>query len=625
LEQGERSKAQLHSEIHEREKHIESMLKKREAIVFGRRSEVTAVTAKVRFAVTITNTAHVCNMTNPPKEYELMSKALCTLLHIKVKKNQGERPEREQLNTVYWGAIKSILKDNIRFFHRIRHYHFEIQSVELAANEKVDGLPGTCFDHLSSSLNKTSQNVKNEHPQLGSVIMTSIAYWLWAIFQSLPGHKLENDLVMEESTERGLLERNRIDYSVITSRNVILKRELDQLKTGTGTVTAQISQLQKKLGVSKVMRYVAGGHSILSWAVGVGNRDILKLLLKRGAHTPVGDDLFAWCATIIQVTFRHHVRREKLREALSVQERNERMGYDLAVSLRVKSLSKLVRERLKSLHLPLVEALFNGHSEVVPMLEGTDIPIYQAMNLFPLFCHPSGMIPKLDGTIETSNELLPSNGSELLSSILAAGQNYSHQHDPQKCVFTDSLKCTIKLFEGFLKQRRNKMEAKISKRRETLSRKHRNAMASEMRSAIYRGDFVAIVKASEEGGISLDFEDNTTGMTPLIRAALLPDIHSPIHEWYTNSMGEQITAAAFLLDRISPHRPSVDYENQLGHTALAMACINGRLKVVEDLIDRGADVERQSSVLNCTAYDLAVREKQFGVVEFLDQLKVRRE
>eukprot|EP00584_Thalassiosira_punctigera_P017422 CAMPEP_0172549130 /NCGR_PEP_ID=MMETSP1067-20121228/18285_1 /TAXON_ID=265564 ORGANISM="Thalassiosira punctigera, Strain Tpunct2005C2" /NCGR_SAMPLE_ID=MMETSP1067 /ASSEMBLY_ACC=CAM_ASM_000444 /LENGTH=516 /DNA_ID=CAMNT_0013336463 /DNA_START=18 /DNA_END=1568 /DNA_ORIENTATION=+ len=514
-------------------------------------------------------------------------------------------------------AIKGMLQGNGRFYHRIRHYHFNVQSVDLAAKVKVEGLPGTCSEHLSSVQKNSNQNLHQQKVDLGSEFMTSIANWLWTMFQSLPGYKLENDLIMEESAERDHLERNRIDYSVLTSRCAILKRELDHVKAGTDT--AEILQRQKKLEISKVMRSVVGGHSVLSWAAGGGNPDIVKLLLKRGAHTAVGDDCLAWCATIIQVAFRHCAIRNKLRGVLSVQERTERTNYDLAVSLRISSLSNLIRERLKSLHLPLAEAMYNGHPKIVTILDDSDIPIFQAMNLFPLFCHPRGMIPKQMN--EASKATLLSNGSEFLSTMLMAGQQYSHQHDPQKCKLVESWKCTIDLHANYLKQRRTKMEAKISKRRETLYMKHRNAMASEMRSAIYRGDFDAIVKASEEGAIHLDFEDNTSGMTPLIRAALVPGVNSPMHEWCKNSMGEAITAAAYILDRISPHRPNVDYENRLGHTALAMACINGRLEIVKDLIDRGADATRQSSVLNCTPYDLAVRGKQFKVLEFLDKLK----
>jgi ankyrin repeat protein len=93
----------------------------------------------------------------------------------------------------------------------------------------------------------------------------------------------------------------------------------------------------------------------------------------------------------------------------------------------------------------------------------------------------------------------------------------------------------------------------------------------------------------------------------------------------------------------------VDYENRLGYTALAMACMHGRLDSIVDLVDRGADVGKKSSngrtplLWACSegkveavklllrlqngvgidlvgAHDLAVRLNQFDVVEFLEQL-----
>jgi hypothetical protein len=41
------------------------------------------------------------------------------------------------------------------------------------------------------------------------------------------------------------------------------------------------------------------------------------------------------------------------------------------------------------------------------------------------------------------------------------------------------------------------------------------------------------------------------------------EYNQPTTEWCENSIGEQVTAVSFLLDRISPHRPSVDYENRV--------------------------------------------------------------
>ena len=170
-----------------------------------------------------------------------------------------------------------------------------------------------------------------------------------------------------------------------------------------------------------------------------------------------------------------------------------------------------------------------------------------------------------------------------------------------------SLKYASNLVDDCLQQRRRKLETKIATRKETIIRKHKNACVNEMQSAIMRGDFVAIIKASEEGNISLDYECPTTNLTPLIKAAM-EDVN----------VGEQISAVAYLLDRISPHRPNIDYENALGNTALAQACMFGRLEVIKDLIDRGADINRKSLITGYTPRELAAEEKHFDIVEFLD-------
>lgn len=112
---------------------------------------------------------------------------------------------------------------------------------------------------------------------------------------------------MQEGTERTALERNIIDHDVLTA---ILKRELDSIAFDLTSNTKRINELQRILEVGTVLKFVDGGHSILSWAAGVGNEDIVRLLLKRGAHTALGEDaLLTWCTTIIQVVFRNSLER----------------------------------------------------------------------------------------------------------------------------------------------------------------------------------------------------------------------------------------------------------------------------------------------------------------------------
>ena len=180
---------------------------------------------------------------------------------------------------------------------------------------------------------------------------------------------------MQEGTERTALERNIIDHDVLTA---ILKRELDSIAFDLTSNTKRINELQRILEVGTVLKFVDGGHSILSWAAGVGNEDIVRLLLKRGAHTALGEDaLLTWCTTIIQVVFRNSLERRGFygndHNIKSMQARNERRKREFATSLRVKSLSNLIRERLKSVHLPFAEAVVNGHSKVALILDRSDI------------------------------------------------------------------------------------------------------------------------------------------------------------------------------------------------------------------------------------------------------------
>ncbi|KAL3770534.1 hypothetical protein ACHAW5_009562 [Stephanodiscus triporus] len=593
----DRSKAHIFIEMQEREKRIESMIKTREEIVAIRRTAITTAISNISIAL---NSDAIPTTTS--LEYELISKALTTMFHIQVREghdNVGDADARKMgmPQLPHWREIRALLQSNDRFYHRVRHYHFEQQFVEMAKTVKVDGLPGTCSDHLPNMLSNTAQNL-----QAGPLLMAAIAQWIWHIFQSAEGHQNEHDLVMGESAERDLLKRNRIDWEVFASRNNILKREFDDVSDSIQMKTKSISQLRRKMEASRLMKYVDGGYSILSWAAGVGNGDIVKLLLKSGAHAAIGD-CREWCAKIIQVAFRHSrmikQSNHNHRSTRPVQEvRLGRRDQDLAVSLRIKSLSNLISDRFKSTRLPFAEALCNGHSKVLLMLDRSDVPISQAVNLFHLFCPPQGMIPRSynNGAARVSIGPLPSSNGvgDVLSCIITAGEMYSHENDTGKCAHVDSLRCVIDLIDKLLKQKRNKIEVKIATRRRTLMKKHKHAMSALLRSAIYHGNFVAMVKASEEGGLSLDYEDETTGMTPLIRAGM-EDIHSPTHEWCQNSIGEKVTGVAYLLDRISPHRPSVDYENRFGYTALAMACMHGRLEAIVDLVDRGADVNKRSS------------------------------
>lgn len=279
----------------------------------------------------------------------------------------------------------------------------------------------------------------------------------------------------------------------------------------------------------------------------------------------------------------------------------------------MKSLSNLIRQKLRGLRLPLAEAAFNGHlGSLKKALDQSDLSNLQALNLLPLVSTPIAMHPRLTTTTTMPRHLYVHHSQTcqelLLFIVVEAGRTYQSE------AFVQTLKCAVQLVDEHLTRREAVLESKLSARKDTLINQHKRRYASKLSEAIKHADFAAMLQASECGELSLDHEDPDTGMTPLICAAMESSSHPPN---LFDSVGEPTTAVAYLLDRISQHQPSVDHENRLGHTPLMMACSHGRMRPVQDLIARGADINRQSSVTGQTPLVCACKEGRLNIVKIL--------
>ena len=280
----------------------------------------------------------------------------------------------------------------------------------------------------------------------------------------------------------------------------------------------------------------------------------------------------------------------------------------LARSLRMKSLANLIRQRLRGLRLPLAEAAFNGHLDALKnALDRSDLSNLQALNLSPLASFPTAMHPRL--TIAAQHLYVHSQTCQdhLLGIVVEAGRAYQSEEHDCDCSFVQTLKCAVQLVDEHLTQREAALESKLDARRDTLINQHKRQCAAKLNEAIKQGNFAAMLQASDCGELSLDHEEPETGMTPLICAAMKNSCLS----------GKPTSAIAFLLDRISPHLPSVDHENRLGYTPLMMACSHGRTRPVQDLIARGADMNRQSSLTGQTPLMCACKEGGLDIVKSL--------
>jgi ankyrin repeat protein len=580
-----------------RVKTIDDLRTRRQEMVSKRRKDFIEVVAMLKLAATDNNIATMCNMKQPPPEYELIAKALCTLFHVKVNEEQSDP------HTLFFRELQSILKGKNKFLHRVKHFQLLPSQAKLAASVQVEGIPGTCSDYICGLDESTS---------LGA-FMNSVARYIGTLFEQVASHGCEHDLLMKQRAEDDMLQRNSIDVEVLKSRCVILRRELSVTMDSILKCQQHLAKLERESIVATVMNAKASlnGHTVLSWAAAVGSNDILKVLLKHGANTVIDERVFHSCAIIIQAAYRHYSwRRDRNNDNEDLEQRER----ERCVNLRIRTLSCTVRNHLQNIHLPLTEALFNGNAEVASLLDKSDISLFQAINLLHLFHAPCTTTPR---PLTSPKPRLESNVSALLSYIMHAGDLYHSSEELQDCPFVSSLKFASTNIDAFLQHRKQSLERKISSRRDKLFENHRQKQIAKLTSQMHQSNFDDMIKASEEGCISLDHED-TTGMTPLIRAVIVDSTTQ--NRFKRRPDGKEMTAVEFLLGRVSLLSPTVDYENRLGHTALTMACSCHRnvvgigMEAIRDLIHGGADINRQSTLDGNTPLHHACQAGNLDVV-----------
>jgi len=585
----------LDAAIAEREnrvKAIDDMRSERQDMATKRRKDFIEVVAVLKLAATESNIAALSN-TESPLECELIAKALCTLFYIKVNEQESDS------GTPFFQKILSMMRDKHNFLHRVKHYKLIPSQAKLAASVQVDGIPGTCSDYISVSEESATASL--------GALMNSIARYLSTVFDQITIHEHERSLLMKQRAEDDMLQRNTTDAEVLKSRCAILRRELGVTMDSCHTLQQKLIKLQRENVVASVMNAKAlNGHTVLSWAAAEGNIDIVKVLLKHGANTGIEERCVSSCVIIIQAAYRHHLWRRDRHDNEDLEQRER----ERCVNLRIRTLSRSVRDHLQRIRLPLAEALFNGSTEVASLLDKADISLFQAINLLHLFQGPCSTPPR---PLTSPTPRLESNIEDLLSSIILAGNVFNDEEELRDCHYAASLKFASTTIDAFLLHRKHSLEKKISSRRDTLFQNHRKEKIIELTSAMHQSDFEGMIKASEEACIPLDHEDSV-GMTPLIRAVIVGSTTK--NRYKRRPGGKEMSAVAYLLGRVSHLSPTVDFENRLGHTAMSMACSysNGGMETIRDLLQGGADINRQSSLDGNTPLHHACKAGNLDVV-----------
>lgn len=431
----------------------------------------------------------------------------------------------------------------------------------------------------------------------GFAIIAALSKWIKAICnyaaksQELEDTKSSEIMFREEfDVEIIKLKRERVDAEIAHFRIALLQGEIDDAQSRVRWAQRRIEGGEKKLQIAKLFAIVTpSGHSLLSWAAAWGNLEILDIFLDHGAYPGYGDEYADLCVRVFQLTYRHHVwkkNRPPWTKERAREYRSREMGFTFA-SLSMLDQMRKTREKIR---MPLTEAFFNGQYHVLDSFEKKKVPMYHASltNIMPSGVTPIGGDPAGNNPLEKPMNVVDCallgkerhQGAVWVSNV--GWQPPGCNLDP----YTRGLEAAEEVWEhvnGIVEAGRAEMHKRRAIRQE---RELRREWGIQMDIAVKAADFPRMIFCAKEGAL-IDYQ-TSRGVTPLLRAAM-EDPHAVNHKPCINDEGTEVTAVSYLLDRPTK-RPMIDFEADIGHTALTFSCYHARLLAVEALLDRGCKI-----------------------------------
>ncbi|GMH54017.1 hypothetical protein TrLO_g12787 [Triparma laevis f. longispina] len=534
-------------------------------------------------------------------------------------KSKGAEDMEELLR--YWPAAQKLLKAK-NLSHQLRYYvksktpegslariHREIGSRGLLDYD----LKYKLFNDLPVEVEREAEYLRGlgeedkkeggeggEDDGAGFEVIAALAKWVKAITnyavtsEELTDTRKSETLFRDEfDSELEVLKKQRVDAEIAHFRLNLLKHDLEDAEGRVRWAERRREGGEKKLSIAKLFAIVTpSGHSLLSWASAWGNLEVVDCFLDHGAYPGYGDAYCQLCAKVVQFTFRHHLwkkRRPLWCKELAREYRNREMGFKFAIQSMLDQMRK-TRERVR---MPLTEAFYNGQFQVADSFEKKKMPMYHACltNVMPSGVGPVAGDPAGNEALEKPMNIIDcaTMGKERFGGAVWVHNIGWQQPECTLDPFANGLEASMEVWEyvnGVVEEGRAEMHKRRAVR---LERALRKEWGEHMDVAVKAGDFKRMIFCAKKGAL-IDYQTER-GVTPLLRAAL-EDVHATNHLWCVNDEKLKVTAISYLLDRPTK-RPMIDFETDIGHTALTFACYHARLESIEALLDRGCKIDNK--------------------------------
>ncbi|OQS07308.1 hypothetical protein THRCLA_20181 [Thraustotheca clavata] len=607
--------------------HVARKESKLEAVRVHTESTVRDIVRKI----TAQDIINIISRPNPPDDLVVVLKAMALFQGI-IPKPKRVSADSSFSTREWWETAQAMLMDRgfLRRLLDIRELAIEPDVLFKVRREclKHDAFKLIGVRDLTppDTLDEVKPIPKQRHDRRNAVTMSTVdALGTWVKGVEMNQKARVEAKLLREKREYILAELKQIEadlkaatFDMKTAHRSLPSRqeELDQIVALEQKALTDFNLKQRRVDVCELLAFTSlNGHTPLSYASGIGNERAIRILLSRGANGGHSDRERYLSAKLLQNAMKLYTQQLKS-DQVEI--------FSIIRYITMQPLYKALKRCRQTQRVPLHEAAYNGHAEVLQLLADTGTaPVWQISYIEPIAAAPGQL-----------NYQQPKNQDFGMNVWRLVMQNYSLTKSLE---LGKSRRTCIPFHDGrawdFIHSNYNDAENELEsilsssaknqeqKRTEQMGRKtvlrrtrHMQELHNKLDRAIQDKDYTTASELLDQGA----YPDHATknGMTILMQAATED-------RYMTNIDDQCVLMVEYFLDRKqarpSPNCISTSLDGKFSHTALSIAAHFGSTLSGRILVDRGADVNIQDPIFGQTALIHAVQSNKEDFVIFLLQ------
>ncbi|OQR88190.1 hypothetical protein ACHHYP_07271 [Achlya hypogyna] len=610
--------------------HVQKKETQLEAVRVHTESAVRNIVRKI----TAQDIINIISRPNPPEDLIVVLKAMALFQGIIPKPKRLSSDANSFSSREWWETAQAMLMDR-GFLRRLLDIRELAIEPDVLFKVRRECLKHDAFQDLGTADLTPPEHgtlmppviAKHRHGRRNAITNSTVdALGTWVKGVEMNQKARHEAKLLKERRESVVAEIEQLDHDLAaatfdmkTAHRSLPSRqeELDRIIALEQRAAADFRLKQRRVVVCDLLAFTSlNGHTPLSYAAAIGNERAVRILLSRGANGGHSDVERAMAARLLQSVVHLYVEQGLHAPA-------DRELFRIIRYMAMRPLVKALRRCRQTQRVPLFEAAYNGHTDVVPLLiDVGGAPPWQCSYIEPVAAMPGqlhwGQPPNTDIGMNVWRLVLPRTPFALTNACALGRERFACTQfvDGRGWVAESRYDATTAevavVLEASAKRQAASRLEQFNRKAVLRKTRHMKKLHDQLDAAIVGKDYVAASALLDAGA----FPDHATaaGMTILMQAA-------SEERFITNIDNDCVLVVEFLLDRKtgrpSPNFVSTTPDGSFSHTALSVAAHYGTTMCGRMLVDRGADVNVRDSVFGQTALMHAIQSNKEDFVKFL--------